>query len=158
MKTAGEWFSEYSAYHQNATNRRIHMVAVPAIMLSLMALLWQVKLPVPGLGWPAWSNLGVALIAGGIYFYTTMRSRLVLGMMCIASLLFLGIILWMESSGLSGLQLSLLWTAVFVLAWIAQFIGHSRFEHKKPSFFNDLLFLFVGPPWVFAEVLGLKVE
>src|SRR3546814_6892584 len=32
--------------------------------------------------------------------------------------------------------------AVFVVAWIAQFVGHSKlFEGRKPSFFTDLRYL-----------------
>jgi uncharacterized membrane protein YGL010W len=36
---------------------------------------------------------------------------------------------------------------VFVLAWIGQFVGH-RIEGKKPSFFEDLRFLLIGPLFV----------
>ena len=48
---------------------------------------------------------------------------------------------------------------VFVVAWIAQFIGHSkRYEGKKPSFFTDLKYLLIGPAWVLSKLyrkLGL---
>jgi uncharacterized membrane protein YGL010W len=37
--------------------------------------------------------------------------------------------------------------AVFVVAWIGQFIGH-KIEGKKPSFLDDLRFLLVGPLFV----------
>lgn len=36
--------------------------------------------------------------------------------------------------------------AVFVVAWIGQFIGH-HIEGAKPSFFEDLQFLLIGPAW-----------
>jgi uncharacterized membrane protein YGL010W len=47
-----------------------------------------------------------------------------------------------------------LWTAiaVFVIAWIAQFIGH-KYEGRKPSFLTDLTYLLIGPAWVVAKVL-----
>ena len=49
---------------------------------------------------------------------------------------------------------------VFVVAWIAQFIGHSKlYEGKKPSFFTDLKYLLIGPAWVLAKLyrkLGLR--
>ena len=42
---------------------------------------------------------------------------------------------------------------VFVLAWIAQFVGHSKlYEGKKPSFFTDLKYLLIGPAWVLAKL------
>jgi uncharacterized membrane protein YGL010W len=47
---------------------------------------------------------------------------------------------------------TLLGTAVtvFVVAWIAQFIGH-KYEGRKPSFLTDLVYLLVGPAWVLAK-------
>jgi uncharacterized membrane protein YGL010W len=48
-----------------------------------------------------------------------------------------------------------LWTsvAIFVGAWIAQFIGH-KIEGKKPSFFEDIQYLWVGPLFVLSKLLG----
>ena len=48
--------------------------------------------------------------------------------------------------------------AVFILAWIGQFIGH-KIEGKKPSFFKDVVFLLIGPVWLLSMVykkVGLK--
>ena len=39
---------------------------------------------------------------------------------------------------------------MFVVAWIAQFIGH-RIEGRRPSFLTDLTYLLVGPAWVLAK-------
>src|SRR3546814_6917791 len=47
-------------------------------------------------------------------------------------------------------SLLLLAIAVFVLAWIAQFVGH-RIEGRKPSFLTDLTYLLIGPAWVLAR-------
>ena len=40
------WFEHYSADHRNAANQRIHVVAVTAILVSVVALLWCI--PVVG--------------------------------------------------------------------------------------------------------------
>ena len=50
---------------------------------------------------------------------------------------------------------TLLWlgVGVFVVAWIGQFIGHSKlYEGKRPSFFTDLRYLLIGPAWVLAKL------
>ena len=39
--------------------------------------------------------------------------------------------------------------AIFVIAWIGQFIGHA-IEGRRPSFFKDLQFLLIGPLWLVA--------
>ena len=47
----------------------------------------------------------------------------------------------------------LLWLAVsvFVLAWIAQFIGH-KIEGKRPSFLTDVVYLMIGPAWILGKL------
>ena len=48
--------------------------------------------------------------------------------------------------------------ALFVLAWIGQFIGH-KIEGEKPSFFKDVVFLLIGPAWLMSFIykkVGLK--
>jgi uncharacterized membrane protein YGL010W len=40
---------------------------------------------------------------------------------------------------------------IFVLAWTGQFAGHIL-EGSKPSFLEDLQYLFVGPLYVLAEL------
>jgi uncharacterized membrane protein YGL010W len=47
---------------------------------------------------------------------------------------------------------------IFVLAWIGQFVGH-KIEGKRPSFFEDLQFLLIGPAWLLHFIykkLGVK--
>jgi uncharacterized membrane protein YGL010W len=41
--------------------------------------------------------------------------------------------------------------AIFVVAWIGQFIGHAV-EGKRPSFFKDVQFLMIGPLWLVAAL------
>lgn len=47
----------------------------------------------------------------------------------------------------------LLAAGLFTAGWALQFIGHYGFEKKNPSFFDDPLYLLVGPVWVVIEVL-----
>lgn len=44
-------------------------------------------------------------------------------------------------------------TAMFVVGWILQFVGHA-FEGKPPEFFKDWRFLLVGLRWWFAKIRG----
>jgi len=50
--------------------------------------------------------------------------------------------------------------ALFGGGWALQFIGHAVFEKRKPSFFEDPIYLLIGPIWVaieMAQLLGIKV-
>ena len=47
---------------------------------------------------------------------------------------------------------------IFIAAWIGQFIGH-KIEGKKPSFFQDIQFLLIGPLWLLSFIykkLGIR--
>jgi uncharacterized membrane protein YGL010W len=42
---------------------------------------------------------------------------------------------------------------LFLAGWTLQFVGHA-FEGKKPEFFSDWRFLFVGVRWWWAKLRG----
>ena len=44
-------------------------------------------------------------------------------------------------------------TALFVVGWIFQFVGH-YYEQKPPEFLSDPRFLLVGLRWWFAKLRG----
>jgi uncharacterized membrane protein YGL010W len=44
-------------------------------------------------------------------------------------------------------------TALFVVGWIFQFVGHA-YEGKPPEFLQDWRFLFVGLRWWLAKMRG----
>ncbi len=65
----------------------------------------------------------------------------------------LGMLWSIDQLGRSRLTVPL-WSvcaALFVLAWIGQFVGHA-IEGKRPSFFKDVQFLLIGPLWLLADL------
>jgi len=147
------WFASYSGDHQNPTNQKIHYFAVPTILWTVTALLWCI--PVPGglFGPGFWA--AIVAFAAWMFYYRASRT---LGLAMLA--VFVGM-LWLNrwlQAVLGTEQLLWLAVAVFVVAWIAQFIGH-KIEGKKPSFLTDLVYLLIGPVWILAKVLrafGMK--
>lgn len=141
------WFAKYSADHQNETNQTIHFIAVPTILWTVTALLWCI--PVPGTLFGAGAWAAFASFAAWMFYYRASRT-LGFGMLAVLVVM-LGIDRYLqERIGLSMLLKVAI--AVFVLAWIAQFVGH-KLEGKKPSFLTDLVYLLIGPAWVLAKVL-----
>ena len=130
----------YGESHRNPRNEHIHFVAIPLIMLSLLGLLWAAH---------PW--IAAAFAAASMVYYV--RLSLVFAItMGIVTLVALGLVYAM---GEWVLPIS---AAIFVAAWIAQFIGH-KIEGKKPSFFEDLQYLWVGPLFVLSRLflkLGVR--
>ncbi len=71
-----------------------------------------------------------------------------LGMVVIAALMIAGIYVVQQHVSLPLWVISL---AVFVGAWVGQFVGH-KIEGKKPSFLKDVQFLLIGPAWLLSFV------
>ena len=42
MRTVTEWLGEYGASHQHPTNKLLHWICVPPIVLSVLGLLWSI--------------------------------------------------------------------------------------------------------------------
>ena len=147
------WFDSYSDDHRNGTNQLIHVFAVPAILWSVIALLWCI--PAPGTLFRPGIWAALPMFAAWLFYQRGSRA-LGLGMLLVFAALS-ALTWWLfETLGRSGLLA--LAAAVFVVAWIAQFVGH-KLEGRKPSFLTDLVYLLIGPAWVLAKLyrrLGLR--
>ena len=140
------WFASYSADHRNRTNQLIHVVAVPAIAWSVIALLWCI--PSPGTLFRPGLWAGLAMFAAWMFYYRASK-RLGLGMLAV--FVVLGWLTRWLHDGVGSANLLLIAGTVFVVAWIGQFVGH-RIEGRKPSFLTDLTYLLIGPAWVLAKL------
>lgn len=132
--------AHYGESHRDPRNAAIHCVAIPLIMLSLLGLLFALS---------PWVAYGFVL-ASMVYY--ARLSVVWLATMAGLSALGLGLV---HAMGEHVLTISL---AIFVAAWIAQFVGH-KMEGRKPSFFEDLQYLWVGPIFVVSKLylkLGIR--
>ena len=91
-----------------------------------------------------------------ILYYLKLSKSLAIGMLLI-SMVFLTIIDIISLFNKN--QLLLIYTSIFIIAWIGQFLGH-KIEGKKPAFFKDLQFLLIGPLWLLSFIynkLNIKI-
>ncbi len=144
MRNVDALLNEYGESHQNRTNKKIHWVCVPAIMFSLLGILWSLPFPVKASPLINWAT---ALIILSVVYYFYLSWQLALGML-FNSLLMIMILQWLDGFPLPLWQIA---CAVFVVAWIGQFYGH-HIEGERPSFFKDIQFLLIGPVWLLADV------
>lgn len=145
QRSIDRWFASYSGDHRNGTNQWIHVFAVPAILWTVIALLWCIPTGTifkPGI----WA--GLAMFAAWRFYQNASRS---LGFGMLVVFLLLGALTWALHQWLGTRQLLFGAIAVFVVAWIAQFVGH-KIEGQKPSFLTDLVYLLIGPAWVLSKL------
>src|SRR5262245_14182141 len=147
MRSVEQWLSEYGDSHQNAKNKLLHWICVPIIVVSLVGLLWSLPVPQAMREISPLLNWGALLLAAGVLYYLLMSVSLALGMAVFVAIVTLSV-LWLERL---PWPLWLVCIALFVVAWIGQFIGH-HYEGKRPSFFKDVQFLMIGPLWLLSFV------
>lgn len=130
----------YGVSHQNPVNERIHFIAIPLIMLSLLGLLYALH-----------PFAAYAFVLASLVYYARLSLVFFITML-VGSLLALSLVKLMGGAVLT------VSAAVFLGAWVMQFVGH-RIEGKKPSFFEDLQYLWVGPLFVLSKLflkLGVR--
>ena len=146
---AQELFDAYGVSHQNPTNKAIHWVCVPLIVFSTIGLFWSIPhdfLPFASAdtAWAVFVNFGSLLVLGSMIFYFRLAATIGLGMLAWSAFALWGNWFLDTTLEMPLWQVSLI---IFVVAWIGQFIGH-KIEGVKPSFFDDIKFLLVGPAWL----------
>ena len=130
IRALDQLLNTYADSHRHPLNEWIHVVCVPVIMWTVLGLIWALH-PVLAL---------VAVLLALVYYFS-LSVPFAIGMSLMATAM-LGILFLLPATMVLPSALSL-----FVIAWIGQFIGH-KIEGKKPSFFDDLRFLLIGPLFV----------
>jgi uncharacterized membrane protein YGL010W len=145
MRSVSDWLSEYGASHQHPTNKLLHWTCVPPIVLAVLGFLWSMPVPAAFAAVSPWLNWATLAVAAAFLYYLVLSRALAVGVL-LAFVVLLAIV-----HALAQLPWPLWATslAIFVVAWIGQFIGHAL-EGKRPSFFRDLQFLLIGPLWLLA--------
>ncbi len=144
MSQINTYLEQYGESHQNATNKMIHWVCVPAIMFSLFGILYSIPFFVERTLFFNWAAVFMVLT---LLYYLKLSFTMFLGFVLIGGLMLLGIDVIYQYVDFDARMLAYVSIAIFVVAWIAQFIGH-KIEGKKPSFLEDVKFLLVGPLWL----------
>lgn len=124
--------ARYAESHRNRVNELIHFVCIPAIVFSLLGILWAMH-PV----------VALVVVAAALAYYIKLSRPFALGMAAMSAVM-LGMLSMLPEGTVLVTSIG-----VFVLAWIGQFIGH-HIEGRKPSFFDDLRFLLIGPLFVLS--------
>ena len=114
-------FAFYGAYHRNPTNKLIHVVCVPLIFTSSIALLSRVT--------P--QSFVAALTAFYVFSFVYMHAKL--------GILYAPVLVGMYYFGSTILAAhptgSIL---LFSGSWVAQFVGHGVFEKRAPALLTNL--------------------
>ncbi|KAL0257318.1 hypothetical protein SLS55_008129 [Diplodia seriata] len=144
----------YGSYHHNPVNIGVHITCVPLIMMTAFLFLSNtpaVALPdaltIPNLP----LNAGTAFATLYSILYILMEP--VAGGL-LAPLIFAGTAAVQHLLTTYGPTANYYAIGVHVVAWIAQFVGHGKFEGRAPALLDNIVqALFLAPFFVWLEVL-----
>lgn len=149
-----DWLDAYAVSHQNKTNKAIHFVCVPLIVFSVVGLIMAIPnsflKEITGVQSDAMANWAVVTLIPIMFFYFRLSVK-----MGVLILLFLSACIFGNALIAQSITLWQSSLAIFVVAWIGQFYGH-KLEGAKPSFFDDLKFLLIGPAWILDDIFFKK--
>jgi len=153
MKTIEDWLKAYGRDHQNPTNVMIHKICVPLILFSILGILWSIPTPsfFKALE-PFPLNFSTLFVLGCLVFYFLLDKAYFFIMSLVAVLCFSIISIWSTQDHFLMTNV-----IIFIVAWVGQFIGH-KIEGQKPSFFEDVQFLLIGPLWVLKGIRSVFVK
>lgn len=129
--------AHYALSHTHPVNVRIHCVAVPLILFSLLGLLLALS------PWVAY-----AFVLASLVYYFRLSIVFCLAMIAVSALMLIVLDVLRDKGVLVPAC-----AGIFVVAWVFQFMGH-RIEGKKPSFLEDLQYLWVGPLFVLSHLFA----
>ncbi|KAK4048602.1 hypothetical protein OIO90_005772 [Microbotryomycetes sp. JL221] len=156
-----EQFSFYGAYHTNKINVLIHIVCVPMILTTALLLthgltnksLGDLRADLPGLESPIVYRLtipSIYAIATALYYITLeplaglLYAPVLVGLSHVADVAY-------NTNAQQAIKYG--WI-LFVASWIAQFIGHGKFEGRAPALLDSLFqSLVLAVFFVWLEVL-----
>ena len=137
-------FDEYISAHQHPTNRLTHKLAIPLIVLHIVAMLDWVRLAsvpfLPG------GSLTLAFVAWALASIWFLRADAKLGLI-------------VSTAAALCIPLGRLlptWAviAIAIVGWLVQLAGHAVWEKKSPSFLTNLVHALVGPLFFVALLTG----
>jgi len=144
----------YGSYHHNQVNVAIHIICVPLILMTSLFLASNS----PSLDLPSYltvSNLPLNLGTGFAVLYSLLYILMepVAGLM-LAPLIIGGTAWSNQLLTTHGANANKWAIALNVVSWIAQFIGHGKFEGRAPALLDNLVqALFLPPFFVWFEIL-----
>ncbi|AET92004.1 hypothetical protein BYI23_B013970 [Burkholderia sp. YI23] len=148
MRTLTDQLSQYAAYHRDRRNIATHFVGIPLIVLAIAALLSRPAWPVLSGAFMLTPACVLFALATLYYLWLDVPLGIAMGVVSAGSAAFGR---WAAS------QVTSTWLAIgigfFVIGWVFQFVGHVRYEHRKPAFADDIIGLLIGPLFILVELL-----
>ena len=138
---------EYAEYHRDGRNCWMHIIGNP--ILTLAAFLPFSLLPVTVFG--VQTNAATLLVMPALLFWISLDLAIGLAIVVVAVPLLLA-----AAAIVSHVSVAWVWiitSALTVIGWAMQIIGHKYFEGNWPALVDNPMHMLMSPMYVFAKLL-----
>lgn len=142
----------YGSYHSDAINKLIHAVCVPLLLWTGMAMLAPLEVTTVTIS-SVTLDVTAAYLATLVYIVYYIYLFPAVGLITLPILS--GMAYGAHEYWNSDCENKMLWlVGTHVVSWIAQFVGHGKFEGRRPALMDSLVQAFLTAPFfVFFEYL-----
>lgn len=139
-------FHFYKHYHTNSTNKRIHTVGIPMLIVTGLMLLSLLRLPEPI------HDASILVVLVYMLYYVILRAELALVFAPFLLVLYAVSKFLCRRAGPHGI---VPWALAFhFIAWFVQFVGHYAFEGNSPALMDSFVAsILVAPLVIWLEAL-----
>ncbi|XP_063675603.1 uncharacterized protein LOC134812257 [Bolinopsis microptera] len=140
----------YGSYHSDAINKLIHAVCVPLLLWTGMAMLAPIDITTVTVS-DFTLDITVSYLATLIYILYYIYLFPAVGLITLPILS--GMAYGAHEYWNADCEDKWMWlVGIHVVSWVAQFVGHGKFEGRRPALFDSLLQAFLTAPFfVFFE-------
>jgi uncharacterized membrane protein YGL010W len=147
MTDVDHWLTHYGKGHQNMAFPVIYWMAVPALVIGTVGLLWS--LPVPGefLDISPVLNWGTTFLMAAVVYYFIISLSLAIGMLPLV----FGVIaleMWLEISGLPLRRIS---AGLVFGGVVGLYLGHYG-RGGTSAVVRDVQLMIIAPIWLLSNV------
>src|SRR4051812_3611576 len=79
MRTVTDWLGEYGESHANPTNKWLHWICVPVIVLAVMGFIWSIPVPEAFAARSPWINWATIVALLALIYYAALSPLLAVG-------------------------------------------------------------------------------
>lgn len=147
MSETDRWLSDYGDSHRNITHPVIYWLAVPALVVGTVGLLWTLPVPQEFTTISPILNWGTTFLMATLVYYFIISIALAIGMLpFIIGIAALQVA--MSRSGDSQLEVSL----TLILAGIAGlYMGHYSRDGFR-AVLRDIQLMMIAPVWILSNL------
>lgn len=147
MTDADHWLTHFEDSHRDVTFPLLYWLAVPALVLGTVGLLWSLQVPAAFSAISPVLNWGTTFLMASVVYYFIISLSLAIGMLPFM----FGIVafeMWLEAGGLPLRQVA---ASLILAGVIGLYLGRYR-SGGTSAVVRDIQLMMIGPIWLLSNL------